>query len=73
MPSEESMGQAGAELLAQRLSGVRNQKWLAELLDRVRLEEAEWWEHLAPDCGMPPSGSPECMYCQRLAKLRAGK
>jgi hypothetical protein len=39
MPTEESMGRASAELLAQRLSAVRNQEWLARLLDEVRLDE----------------------------------
>ena len=37
----------------------------------ARLEEAEWWEHLAPDCGDNSDG--DCMYCERLAEIRAEK
>lgn len=51
---------------------------VADLLQRTvnvkcaeaKVEEAEWWEHLAPDCNMPPSGNPECMYCQRITQLQ---
>lgn len=44
--------------------------WLAEH-DRVtRLEEAEWWEHLAQGHHGNSYKGETCEYCQRLAALR---
>lgn len=38
----------------------------------ARLEEAEWWEHLVPS-DHDEEGKSECLYCQRLAALRASR
>jgi hypothetical protein len=42
---------------------------LAEVKRVARLEEAKWWEHLAPECTTFKKS--DCLYCQRLTELRA--
>jgi hypothetical protein len=43
---------------------------LREVL-KARLEEAVWWEHLAPACNDADGPDPECEYCKRIAGIKA--
>ena len=57
--------------LGDKLRSISPSGVLDEALRKARLDEAEWWGHLAQGHHDNSHKGETCMYCQRLAALRA--